>query len=97
MEFLGAAFQAGPYYFEPSSFALLPFLFWFFQAYPLRPENGWRRLPLYSLASVLFGPTRTTLMYTVRTPLYHWLGLDSYSPRPSTDAVPSPNPNFSSR
>ncbi|MCB0596054.1 MAG: histidine kinase [Lewinellaceae bacterium] len=60
------------------AFALLPFLFWFFRAYPLRPENWWRHLPLYLLASVIFGAAHTILMYVVRTLLYQWLGLGSY-------------------
>ncbi len=51
---------------------LFPLLLWFFRKYPLRQPHILSRLCLYLLLSVVFGFLYTSLMYSMRLPLY-WL------------------------
>lgn len=58
---------------------LIAVLFWFFRQYPITKSNFKSRLLLHLFVTVLFGTTHTLLMYTIRTPLYHWFGIGAYN------------------
>ncbi len=58
---------------------LLPFLLWFFGKYPLTRENLTARLPVYLLASVIFGASHTLLMFGSRRLIYWLAGKGSYN------------------
>ena len=58
---------------------LIAALFWFFQRYPITKNNFRSRLPLHLLVTIIFGASHTFLMYSVRTPLYHWFGIGAYN------------------
>jgi len=51
---------------------LLPALLWFFKKYPLQRHNFHIRIPLYMLASTLYGASHTMLMFLSRK-LIFWL------------------------
>jgi signal transduction histidine kinase len=52
---------------------LLPLLLWFFNKYPLQRNNLHIRIPLYMLASMLYGASHTMLMFSSRN-LIFWIG-----------------------
>ena len=52
---------------------LIPFLLYFFQKYPLSPL--FPRLFIYVLVSMVYGLCFTSIMYSVRVPLYHLAGI----------------------
>ncbi len=52
---------------------LLPVLFWFFNKHPLQRDNLFIRIPLYMLASFVYGASHTMLMFLSRN-LIFWLG-----------------------
>ncbi|MFQ5627350.1 MAG: sensor histidine kinase, partial [bacterium] len=58
---------------------ILPFLLWSFRKFPLKRKNLPKRLPLYLLASMIFGASHTMLMFLSRKAIY-WLVLqESYN------------------
>ncbi len=57
---------------------LLPVLLWFFKKYPLTRAHLFSRLPVYLLASVIFGAGHTLLMFGSRRLIYVIAGMGSY-------------------
>lgn len=59
---------------------LMPFLFWLYDNYPLKEKKLLTRIPLYLLASVVFGVCHTLLMTISRNVIYFIWDLGVYDP-----------------
>lgn len=57
---------------------LIPALIAFFNKFPLKKDNLVKRIPMYLLATVVFGLSHTTMMYISRSIIYPALGLGNY-------------------
>ncbi|MBI4852143.1 MAG: histidine kinase [Acidobacteria bacterium] len=57
---------------------LIPMLLWLFRRFPLYKSNWFRVLPIYLLASLVYGVTHTTLMLVSRQFIYQIFSLGNY-------------------
>lgn len=62
-----------------TALALLPFLLWFINKYPIEREHFWSRIGLHFLGTIVFGLCHTFLMYITRAPLYQVLDIGEYN------------------